>query len=174
MSPTKKQQADAAHERQEDQRALVVVIAAALGEERAEERARIYEAVERVKAAFLRIDAPTKSPELPGQLGIDGSIVGEPAAPVRDLGCPMAEAFDVPKQCPKCGENMLLTYGGAWVPLARGEFRPCRLQCGFCAEVITVPGDAYDAVVAERKRTVGESDRKPLIAKRAPRVRGAG
>lgn len=170
--PSKRQQADAAYERAEDQRALAIVIAAALGEERSEERARIYECVERVKRAFLTVTPPAK-PEpgtLPGQLDIEGRVAGEPA---RNLGAPMAEAFDVPKQCPGCGENMLLVWGGSWTPL---HGSPYTLQCGFCAHLHHCTQAAYEAVQAERRRTIGESDRKPAkaaVTGRADAKRGA-
>lgn len=174
--PTKRELADQAYGRQEDQRALDLVLRAAtdyavagtdyMG---ADEINALDAAIERVRARFLTISPIVKSAELPGQLGIDGAVVGEP----RELGAPMAEAFDVPKQCPGCGENMLLVWGGSWTPLSPYPGNRYALQCGFCSHVISVTCEGYDAVLAERKRTVGTSDAKPLRITRS-RSRGAG
>src|SRR6476660_2147958 len=124
MSPSKRAQADAAFNAQEDQRALVVVVAAAwsyieirdeLDGEKFERRTEIEDACARVQR-LIKIDTPKPKPEpgLPGQIAIDGTVVGEPGS----VGAPMAEVFDVPKQCEECGENMLLVWGGSWTPAA--------------------------------------------------------
>jgi hypothetical protein len=184
MSPSKKAQADAAYERQEDQRALVKVLAAAeefalgfdvvLSLGGADRALAIVEAVARVKAAFLRVEAPVAKPEpgtLPGQLAIDGAVAGAP--PIRELGNPMAEVFDVPKQCPRCGENMLLTWGGHWTPMRVFDDK-FALQCGLCGACVEATEHQYEAVVAERQRTIGESDKRVERHLHQKRVRGAG
>jgi hypothetical protein len=163
--PTKRELADAAYERQEDQRALAMVLDAAAAPLAIS--TDLQAAINRVRARFLTVSPVVKSAELPGQLAIDGSVVGEP----RELGAPMAEAFDVPKQCPGCGENMLLTWGGSWVPMVPNG--PPMLQCAFCAQKVVVTLEGYEAVIAERKRTVGTSDAKPFNVTRT-RTRGAG
>lgn len=170
---------DAAFEREEDQRALVKVLAVASEAEQqyGGNDPELCAAIERVKRAFLKISpsARPSSAELPGQIAIDGSVAG---APPRDLGAPMAEVFDVPKQCEACGENMLLVWGGSWTPLAHlHPDAPYVLQCGHCAHTIMVSERAYEAVQAERKRTVGASDVKNAVKpgrEGMRRTRGAG
>lgn len=174
---TKRQLADAAHERQEDQRALNVVLDAANQhmEQYAGNWPELRDALARVRARFLTVTPVVAKPEpgtLPGQLSIDGAVAGEP--PIRELGNPMAEAFDVPKQCPACGENMLLAWGGSWTPMKADRSGKHPLQCGHCAVVIEVSKAAYEAVLAERRRTIGTSDAKPMKATRGARTRGAG
>lgn len=179
---SKRAAADAAYQAQEAQRALVKVIAAATDFSvemkewgGAEEIETLDRAIDTVRAHFLKIDTPpslASARELPGQLAIDGSVTGEP---VRELGAPMAEVFDVPKQCPACGENMLLVWGGAWTPLMHETEvgAPYQLQCALCSHVVQVSERAHGAVVAERRSTVGAADRKQK-PQRERRVRGAG
>jgi hypothetical protein len=173
--PSKRQQADAAYERAEDQRALALVVhlaeTMALVAD-ATPRAEYEAAIARVRSRLLSVGpiVPVTHDVLPGQLDIEGRVAGEPA---RNLGAPMAEAFDVPKQCPGCGENMLLVWGGSWTPL---HGSPYTLQCGFCAHLHHCTQAAYEAVQAERRRTIGESDRKPAkaaVTGRADAKRGA-
>jgi hypothetical protein len=178
---SKRKEADAAYERVEDQRALALIVS--IAEVRAHDleddddqyqyRCEIEAAIARVKANILKITTPAATPtrELPGQLAIDGSVAGEP---VRELGAPMAEAFDVPKQCPACGDNMLLVWGGSWNPMMRGPGAAPMLQCGHCAHVVEVSEAAYEAVLAERRRTVGATDKTPHRVARPKRERGAG
>lgn len=181
---SKRKEADAAYERQEDQRALVIVLAAASEHEQqyGGNDPRLVEAIERVKRAFLKIEPalpPKPEPgQLPGQLAIDGSVVGDSMDDAwgrDDFGAPMASAFDVPEFCPKCDAEMLTTWGGHWTPMHRvsGEGEPFALQCGHCGHVVVVSERQHEAVVAERKRTIGASDKAPP-PKKAPRVRGAG
>lgn len=164
--PSKKAQADAAFERQEDQRALAKVIAAAYDFEQqyGGNDPELIAAIERAKRAFLSITGgpivPRAHDVLPGQLAIDGTVAGEPIREMgNEMGNPMAEAFDVPKQCPCCCDNMLLVWGGSWTPL-RTLDDEYQLQCGSCGHRLTANERQYDAVVAERKRTVGASDKK--------------
>jgi phage terminase large subunit GpA-like protein len=113
---------------------------------------------------------------LPGQLAIDGAVAGAP--PIRELGNPMAEVFDVPKQCPQCGEDMLLTWGGHWTPMRVSDDKDWfALQCGLCGACVEASEHQYEAVVAERQRTIGESDKSDKRVERhlhQKRVRGAG
>ena len=177
---SKRKEADAAYQRQEDQRALTLVLAAATDFSiemkewaGAVEIDALDKAIDRVKASFLKVEVPKPEPAIPGQLAIDGSVAGGPVAPVRELGAPMAAAYDVPPLCPKCGSAMLTQWGGSWTPLVAGG-PGYALQCGHCAHVIPVSERQYEAVVAERKRTIGASDRPAKIIARERRTRGAG
>lgn len=185
---TKRKDADAAYERQEDQRALAKVLAAAtdFSVEMKEwagavEIDELDRAIDRVRTNMLKIEPtflglPVRVAEsaIPGQITIEGAVVGEP----RELGAPMAEVFDVPKQCPACGENMLLVWGGSWTPMTnvtRSDGSGERaLQCSFCAHIEWVPAAAYEAVLAERRSTVGASDKRPVKIIPPKRTRGAG
>ncbi len=175
--PTKRQLADAAYERQEDQRALVVVLAAAMNvahnleddDDRYDYRRELELAIERVKASVLRV-APVVKPDadtLPGQINIEGGVEN-----VRQLGAPMAVAFEVPATCWKCERKMLDEQGTGWTPVRTPL--GYQLQCGQCGASIEVREWTYDAVLAERRAAIGESDVKVsrIIAK-AKRERGA-
>jgi hypothetical protein len=162
MSPSKKAQADAAYERQEDQRALVKILAAAeeyalgfdvvLSLGGADRALEIVEAIARVKAAFLRVEAPVAKPEpsVAGQINIDGTI----------------------ESCPQCGVPevswSILPLDGTTID------EQARVQCGMCACIFPISFTQYNAIVAERRRTIGESDKRVERHLHQKRVRGAG
>lgn len=153
---------DAAYEREMAQRALVLVLAAAEmwrgapwpgdpQEDDRPERDELNDAIERVRASFLKITGTPKPTEriLPGQINLfDGSI----------------------ETCPKCGKY------DPWAALARGEGDPAFLQCGNCAHVLRVSERTYDGIVACRRREHGHTDtvKSPVIPEKMGRSRGAG
>lgn len=149
--PTKKELADRAFEKQEDQRALAIVCLAAEGMERTEERARVTEAVARVRERFLTVTPIAKpEPSVPGQLNLlDGSI----------------------ETCPSCGAPRW-----QWVALALDFGVVPKLQCGNCAASFEVTFTQYNAIVAERRQQHKHTDtvKSPVIPEKVTRTRGAG
>lgn len=151
--PTKRQQADQAYERQEDQRALAQVLESAERDARGEygfTNRDLLAAVERVKANLLKVAPKTEKPEpsVVGQMNlIDGSL----------------------ESCPECGAPEW-----QWAPMMLDFGEEPKLQCGNCAAAFVVTFAQYNAVVAERKRTIGTSDEAMKRATRQPKVRGAG
>jgi hypothetical protein len=148
--------ADQAYARGENQRALVLVLAAATDFSiemkewaGAAEIEALDAALDRVKAAFLKVDVPVKSePSVAGQMNL--------------LDCSL-------ETCPECGAPHW-----QWAPMTLDFGGEPRLQCGNCAAAFVVTFTQYNAIVAERKRTIGDSDRPVIRRTIARRERGAG
>jgi hypothetical protein len=161
MSPTKKQQADAAFERTEDKRALALLLRVARramhdiedDDDQYHYHQEIEQAVQRVEVRFdlVNDDAPVApEPSLPGQMNLlDGSI----------------------ETCPKCGKADTL---GTMIRLSghTGYW----LQCGQCAHVVEVTATEYGRVAARRREQHGHTDtfKSPVIPEKQGRTRGAG
>jgi hypothetical protein len=166
---TKQQAADAAYERAEAQRALVMVLACA---ERTHEQG-IAEAAALLRKHYLKVSEPTKVKTLAGQIDlVDGSVEGAPHDPEPVEHGPLR---GVPSACPGCGAAMLVVYGGSWTPLiGHASDNRLGLQCAFCAWIVSVNEAEWDAVREERRRTIGATDRAPVKVERAgKKTRGA-
>src|SRR6185369_16071285 len=99
---------------------------------------RLRDAIDRVKAHMLVVTEPPKpiEGELPGQLGIDGSVVGATESTT------VVESHRAPMLCPSCNQDMMDTFGGSWTPMTldfvNGKVLAYGLQCGHCAHIIYV------------------------------------
>jgi ribosomal protein S27AE len=149
---TKQQQADAAYERAEDQRALVLVLEAA-GLAYDDRDPDLEAAIERVRVRFNLVNtAPTKpEPSVAGQINLlDGSI----------------------ETCPKCGAP-----GSKWAACRNDADQEVpKLQCGECGTVVNVTWRQYEGIVAQRRRDHQHTDtvRSAVKPERESRSRGAG
>lgn len=168
--PRRNKKADEAYERIEDQRALVAVLDAAhlysinLDDiENGQWIAEIDAAIARVMRAFVRISTADAQASL--------HVPPDAFDPPRDLGTPMADAFEVPARCPKCDAEVNTVRGGRWSPL---HGSPYTVQCDACGHQVQVSQQQYEAVQAERRAAFGDSDRSLKRSHREPRTRGAG
>lgn len=166
---SKKAQADAAFRRNEVQRALRVVLDAALLH-RARcgsiEAGELASAMQLVESEFLIVGVAVKSSELPGQLSISGDVVA---------GCTGAEKVaDVPAYCPGCERRQTLDLG--WTPVIDSQLGKTveRIQCGNCGAYVIVGIEAFEQLRAALRAKFGASDLKPAKLDRGKRTRGAG
>jgi hypothetical protein len=173
---TKKKDADAAYLRGEAQRALVKVLEAAEAMAHGEygwTDTSTVAAIDVVRSTFLTVTAPAKSKELPGQLGIDGTIVGAS----EKIGKSSFSALLVEiERCPECKREMLDGNGGSWTPLLPIPGRPDALQCGHCGFLVAVTESHLKQVVELRRRAHAHTDtvKSPVIPEKKSRSRGAG
>jgi ribosomal protein S27E len=169
---SKKKDADAAYLRDEAQRALVMVLdAAALAYDVLDPD--LEAAMALVRSMFLTVTAPTKSKELPGQLGIDGSIVGA----AEKIGKSSFSEFMLEiETCPACGKHMLDGNGGSWTPLRPHPEADHALQCGFCGKTVLASTAQWQQVIELRRRAHAHTDtvKSPVIPEKKSRSRGAG
>lgn len=120
--------------------------------------------------AYHRMEAALGTENLPGQLDIDGSIVGERP----DMTRVWRNVDGVPPACPGCERAMMPS---DWTPMtsldtmsdAQGH-----LQCGSCGEIIGTTAEALEQVRLLVRARFAASGVKPPKRARAPRQRGAG
>jgi ribosomal protein S27E len=173
---TKKKDADAAYLRGEAQRALVKVLEAAEAMAHGEygwTDTSTVAAIDVVRSTFLTVTAPAKSKELPGQLGIDGTIVGA----AEKIGKSSFSEFMLEiETCPACGKHMLDGNGGSWTPLRPHPEADHALQCGFCGKTVLASTAQWTQVVELRRRAHAHTDtvKSPVIPEKKSRARGAG
>src|SRR5436190_10458453 len=91
--------------------------------------------------AYHRIEAQRLA--MPGQLAIDGSIVGEPPLDPMETFRPAAFT-KIPPMCPQCKTYMRDSFGGAWTPVRCMPSHLAGLQCGHCSTVIVVTDEVCD------------------------------
>lgn len=161
--PTKRELADRAYEKQEDERALKIVADVAfqyareLDEDELYDRImEIFAAVERVRARMLPAYVPP-TPE-PGVTGVKGQI----------------NLLDgTVETCPKSGAPF-----HQWAPLQlQGDTvdEEAKLQCGNCSQIVVVSFAQYNRVVEGRRRDYQHMDtvKSPVIPEKATPTRGA-
>lgn len=168
----KQKAADEAYRNAEAQRALVKVLAFADDMAHGEYgyvEPEVLDAIERVRAHFLKVSEPPKVKTLAGQIDlVDGSVEGDTGEIERDIA-------GVPVHCPGCGQNMTVVYGGNWTPMYKSDDEDFgKLQCGTCARILTVTAAVWDRVRDLRRRTIGAADVAPVKAERRKKERGAG
>lgn len=169
---SKQAAADAAYRRNEAQHALVTVLLVAerAGPLDGENRQYLDAAIATVRAEYLTVTAP-KSKELPGQLALDGSVVGESDVAGGSAG-------DIPTVCPKCHRTQTLARG--WTTVSHSDrggpgTGTGQVMCGNCGCVLTVPFDAWLRLSGTLHTTFAASDLPPVKVDRGGRkTRGAG
>lgn len=158
---TKREQADAAYARQEDERALRLVADAAemwLGapwpgdpqEDDRPLRDELAVAIERVRVRYAVVNMSAE-PErsVPGQINLlSGEI----------------------ETCPKCGAP------DPWAAMLPIPGRADRLQCRLCSHIVQVTQQVYEAVIARRRQQHSHTDtvKSPVVPEKIAKTRGAG